>query len=106
MPFTPPHALRRHCEEPTGRAEAGHPIALARWGPRARPMTSSGDEAIFPLVTTGLDPVVHADSRLEKTAQSARDVLPKIAPSWIHRANQIDLPLARPMLDIFLALNG
>src|SRR5580704_12885753 len=38
-------------------------------------------------------------------AASACNTLPQIAPVWIERADQIDLPLARPMLDVLFALN-
>jgi hypothetical protein len=60
---------------------------------------------IFSFVTTGLDPVVHAEGQLARAPPPANDILPQIAPSRIHRANQIDFPPARPVFDVFLALD-
>jgi hypothetical protein len=56
------------------------------------------------VVTTGLDPVVHAERRHGETLPSAHHILPKIAPVWIHRTNQINT-LARPMFDVLFTLN-
>ncbi len=38
--------------------------------------------------------------------KSAHDVIPKIVPIGIKRADKLDLPSARPVLDILLSLNG
>src|SRR3954468_23674400 len=37
---------------------------------------------------------------------SNRDLVVQVPPIWIHRHDQVDLPLPRPVLDVLLALNG
>jgi hypothetical protein len=47
-------------------------------------VSQSGHNTRYSLVTTGLDPVVHAEAPRKKSVRSADDIVPKITPVRIH----------------------
>src|SRR5262249_32738891 len=56
------------------------------------------------VVIAGLDPAIHQSSQ-EAATSSLNDIIVKVPPLGIHLHDQVDLPLAWPVLDVFLALD-